>query len=238
MRLRPADQDFAQLESQTHRRVVKTHLPLTGLPYHANVKYVVVARDGRDVFMSMLNHHSNYTPQILEMLKNFDSVAGGPFPFDLGEPCAWFRDWTTRATFEWETDGYPYWSHFYHFQSWWDYRHLPNIYFVHFANLLEDPKSEVIRLANYLGIELTESYFSAILERISFASMRENFSKIEPMADLLWKEGGKTFMNKGTNGRWRELLGPEELALYDAATARGLTPDAAQWMEHGGLMPS
>ena len=66
--------------------------------------------------------------------------------------------------------------------------------------------------------------------------MRENFANIEPMADMLWKEGAKTFMNKGTNGRWRELLGPEELALYEAAVARGLTADAAAWMESGGAI--
>ena len=98
---------------------------------------MIVARDGRDVFMSMLNHHSNYTPQMLKVIKNFDAVAGGPFPFELGEPRSWFRNWATRGTFEWEQDGYPSCSHFYHFQSWWNYRHLPNIYFVHFANLLD-----------------------------------------------------------------------------------------------------
>lgn len=238
MRLRSADQDFAQLESQTHRRSIKTHLPLSGIPYHADVKYVIVARDGRDVFMSMLNHHSNYTPQILEVLKNFDAVAGGPFPFELGDPRSWFRNWATRGTFEWEQDGYPYWSHFYHFQSWWDYRRLPNIYFVHFANLLTDPAREVRRLADYLGVAIDEALFPQILERISFASMRENFANIEPMADVLWKEGAKTFMNKGTNGRWRDVLGPDELALYDAAVARSLSADAARWMENAGPMPS
>ena len=56
MRIRPAAADFAHLESQSHRRSIKTHLPLSGLPCHPQVKYVVVGRDGRDVFMSMLNH--------------------------------------------------------------------------------------------------------------------------------------------------------------------------------------
>ena len=66
--------------------------------------------------------------------------------------------------------------------------------------------------------------------------MRENFANIEPMADMLWKEGAKTFMNKGTNGRWRGFLGPDELALYDTAVTRGLTGEAAEWMENGGPM--
>lgn len=238
MRVRPAEADFAQLESQTHRRSIKTHLPLSGMPYHREVKYVVVGRDGRDVFMSMLNHHANYTPQMVEMLKQFDAVAGGPFPFDLGDLRTWFRTWTSRGTFPWEHDGYPYWSHFHHFQSWWDFRHLDNLFFVHFADLLADPAREVRRLAAFLEIPIDEARFAGILERISFASMRENFAQIEPMADMVWKEGAKTFMNKGTNGRWRDELGAEELACYATAVRRALTPEAAQWLEHGGPLPA
>lgn len=237
MRMRPADADFAQLESQTHRRSIKTHLPLTGMPYYAQVKYVVVGRDGRDVFMSMLNHHSNYSEQMWEILQTLDAAVGSVFPRDMGDACSWFREWTTRSAFDWEQDGYPYWSHLYHFQTWWDYRHLPNMYFVHFADLLADPAREVRRLAAYLEIPIDEALFPQILERITFASMRENFARIEPMADIVWKEGAKTFMNKGTNGRWREVLGPAELKLYDAAVARALTPEAATWLEHGGPLP-
>lgn len=237
MRIRSDQADLTQLESQTHRRMLKTHLPLSGMPYHAQVQYVVVGRDGRDVFMSMLNHHSNYTEKMLEMLKAFDAVAGGPFPFELGDACAWFRKWTTQSAFDWEHDGYPYWSHLYHFQSWWDYRHLPNLYFVHFADLLTDPAREIRRLAAYLDIPIDEAMLPRILERISFGAMRDNFARIEPMADTVWKNGANTFMNKGTNGRWRGVLGTAELALYDAAVARALAPEAAQWLEHGGPLP-
>lgn len=52
----PVDEELAQLEAQTHRRFIKSHLPLDGLPYYPNVKYLVVARDPRDVFMSLMNH--------------------------------------------------------------------------------------------------------------------------------------------------------------------------------------
>lgn len=239
MRLRPAEADFATLAAQTWRRQIKTHLPLSGLPYHLDVRYVVVGRDGRDVFMSMLNHHQNYTDQMRQMLAQFDAVAGGPFAFDLGEPRAWFRTWTTRASFPWEHDGYPYWSHLTHFASWWEYRHLPNIHLVHFADLLADAPGTIRALAAFLDITIDAAAFPGILTRISFAHMREHFAtQIEPMADVIWKEGGNTFMNRGTNGRWRELLGAEELASYDTAVARTLAPDAVHWLAHGGALPA
>ena len=38
-----------RLENQTHRRFIKTHLPLDGIVYHPQIKYIVVGRDPRDV---------------------------------------------------------------------------------------------------------------------------------------------------------------------------------------------
>ena len=41
-------------------------------------------------------------------------------------------------------------------------------------------------------------------------------------------------MNKGTNGRWRDVFTAEELEQYDKAVEKGLTADAAHCLEHGG----
>ena len=49
-------------ESQTHRRFLKSHLPFSALPHYETVKYIHVARDGRDAAMSFFNHKSHYTP--------------------------------------------------------------------------------------------------------------------------------------------------------------------------------
>ena len=42
-------------------------------------------------------------------------------------------------------------------------------------------------------------------------------------------------MNKGTNGRWKNVLSPEDLSLYEDAVARVLSPDCRQWLENGML---
>ncbi len=55
----PIDEVIAKLDAQTHRRSIKSHMPLDGLIYHTNVKYIVVSRDARDTFMSMWNHYKN-----------------------------------------------------------------------------------------------------------------------------------------------------------------------------------
>src|SRR5512139_3293324 len=40
------------LQAQTHRRFVKTHLPVDALVYSSRAKYIYIGRDGRDVLWS------------------------------------------------------------------------------------------------------------------------------------------------------------------------------------------
>jgi hypothetical protein len=47
------------VEAQTHRRFLKTHLPLDALVFSPKAKYIYIGRDGRDVVWSMYNHHAN-----------------------------------------------------------------------------------------------------------------------------------------------------------------------------------
>ncbi|WP_372733531.1 sulfotransferase domain-containing protein, partial [Nocardioides sp.] len=60
--LTPATEIFDQLAAQQHRRFIKTHVPLDGLPLDDRVTYVVVGRDPRDVFLSMAPHMANLDP--------------------------------------------------------------------------------------------------------------------------------------------------------------------------------
>jgi aryl sulfotransferase len=100
MRLMPLELVLNQLAAQTSRRCVKTHLPLDGLPYRSDVRYVVVARDARDVFMSLMNHWGNYTPEIYAAMNNTPGRVGGPFPEFGSDVHAMWRDWITRGWFE------------------------------------------------------------------------------------------------------------------------------------------
>src|SRR5690242_5213672 len=50
---------FAQLAAQTHRRFIKTHTPLDGLPIEEQVTYVCVGRDPRDAAVSWFHHMAN-----------------------------------------------------------------------------------------------------------------------------------------------------------------------------------
>ena len=59
-RLFPLELVLTALQRQTHRRSIKTHLPLDSLPYDRRIKYLYVGRDPRDVFMSFWNFYGNF----------------------------------------------------------------------------------------------------------------------------------------------------------------------------------
>ena len=81
------DDLYAALEKQQGIRFMKSHLPHDGLPYFEQVRYLVVARDPRDVFMSLSNHHENYTDLAYESVDGGDRL-GDPMPrFDKDLQC-------------------------------------------------------------------------------------------------------------------------------------------------------
>ena len=233
-RMLPLEVVLNELKGQQHRRFIKTHLPLYGMRYEENVKYLYVTRDGRDVFMSMWNHYSKMTDETLRTMNSIPGRVGDeipPAPDDIHE---FWEAWVGKSWFDHEESGWPYWSHLSNVQSWWDYRHLPNIKLVHYNDLLVDPEGTIRDMVDYLGIEVQESDWPRIIEAISFKEMKAKSALYAPGGGVFWKGGADTFINKGTNGRWREVLSDEELAQYDAACDKALTPECKAWLETGG----
>ncbi len=233
MRVPPREEKIAAMEAQTSRRFLKSHLPIDGIPYSAKCRYIYVGRDGRDVFMSLLNHYHRANDQWYELLNLTPGLVGDPMPRYSGDDHQIWRDWITKGWFSWERDGYPFWSLFEHVRSWWEYRDLPNVLFVHFANLKRDLSGEMRRIADFLQIDVDDGTLGKLVQKCTFNYMKSNAENLVPMAGKVFSGGAGSFINKGENGRWRDFLGPEELAQYDAAVARELTPECAHWLETG-----
>ncbi len=79
----PIEATLGAAEAQTHRRFFKTHLPYDALPHPEGMKFIHVARDGRDAALSFHNHLSNFTPETLARLDQIslgDPRFGDPYP--------------------------------------------------------------------------------------------------------------------------------------------------------------
>jgi aryl sulfotransferase len=229
----PIDEVIAKLEQQTHRRFIKTHLALDGLKFFPQVKYIIVGRDPRDVFMSLWNHYSNYTAAQYENLNDTPGRVGPPLPCSPPDIHSFWQGWMRRGWFAWESEGYPFWGNLHHSQAWWEYRHLENILFVHFNDLRSDLKSEIRRIADFLDISVSDESVAKIAGAVSLEAMRREAEQKDPGMATSFQGGAKTFFFKGVNGRWKDVLSAEELELYKRKVTTVLTPAATEWIENG-----
>jgi len=252
------------LAAQSHRRFIKSHLPLDATPYFEQVQYIVVGRDARDVFMSMVPHHYNVSPETFRLMNTRDGEQRLALLEELGmtpEPeeaaairklFRWegediptlegvdireiWRLWMTKSHFPWEQDGYPYWSHFYHLASWWEFRHLPNILFVHYTDMLKDLDGQMRRVSEWLGIDVDEAIWPSLVDSATFDTMKRQHRDTAPaVTHGIWRDPAN-FFHQGRNGRWRDVLTEEDLELYESLKERTLTPEAARWLEEGSLV--
>ena len=228
LRLPSKEEKLAHLEAQTHRRFVKTHLPVDALVFSPRVKYIYIGRDGRDVLWSMYNHHANANADFYAALNDTPGRVGPPIEPPPASIRQYFHDWLDR-------DGHPFWPFWENVRSWWEIRALPNVLLVHFADLKRDMAGEIRRIADFLGIEVPAERWPAILEHCSFDYMKAHADESAPLGGALWEGGGRTFINKGVNGRWRDVLTPGEIAKYEEAARRHLDPGCAAWLAGGAL---
>lgn len=227
MRIMPRGETLAMLEEQRHRRFLKTHLPLDALVFSPQAKYLYVARDGRDVAWSLHNHFAKCKPEFFALLNDTPGRVGPPMPRLPDDVRAFFLDWMVA-------DGAPLWSFWENIRSWWEARHLPNVMLVHFADLKREPEATIREIAAFLEIEVPAETWPTILDHCSFDYMKRHAEQVAPLGGEPWEGGAGSFINKGTNGRWRDLLTVEDCARYRGFAFEQLGPECAAWLEHGG----
>lgn len=228
LRLPPSAIKLAALAAQKNRRFVKTHLPVDALVYSQKAKYIYIGRDGRDVAWSIFNHHTTANEAWYEALNNTPGRVGPPVERPrTHDPREYFLDWL-------KTDGKPFWPFWENVRSWWAIRHLPNLLFVHFADLKRDMGAEIRRIAGFLDIAVDQARWPAILEHCSFDYMKAHADEVTPLGGAFWEGGGKSFIHKGVNGRWRDLLTQADIKLYQDMARAQLGEPCARWMSEGG----
>jgi aryl sulfotransferase len=226
LRVPPKEVKLPFVDAQTHRRFLKTHLPVDALVFSDKAKYIYIGRDGRDVVWSMYNHHSTANDAWYDALNNTPGRVGPPIEEPPSSITEYFNDWLDR-------DGYPFWPFWENVRSWWDIRHLPNVYFIHFADLKRDMASEIRRVAKFLEISIDDHIWDSILLHCSFDYMKANAAQSVPLGGAFWDGGAKSFIHKGKNGRWRDTLSDEDAQKYEDRALEELGPDCAKWLAEG-----
>jgi aryl sulfotransferase len=217
----PQAEILARLDEQTHRRSIKTHTPADGIPWYPTASYIVVARDGRDACMSFMNHMAHMRQDVIMDLAGTLEADGIEFGAEgippTEDPHAFFQYFLAN----------PMW--FEHVASFWAHRGEPNVLFVHFDDMKADLEAQMRRVANFLEIDVAHARWPALVDSCTFESMKARSAEIADF-DSHFVGGADTFLYKGTNGRWRDILTPEELDAFDQRSAELLSPDAIDWL--------
>jgi aryl sulfotransferase len=225
MRIIPPEARDA-LRAQTHRRVIKTHLPADALVMSPKARYLYVARDGRDVVWSLYNHHAGFRDEAYALLNGTPGLVGDPLPRPDPDIRSYFRTWL-------EQDGHPFWSFWDNISTWWALRQHPNVKLVHFNRLKANLEGEMRSIADFLGVDLPEPTWARAVRHCSFDHMKAHAAQYAPLGGSIWEGGADTFINKGTNGRWKDVLSPEESLAYEQMALERLGPDCAHWLMTG-----
>ncbi len=235
----PREAVVAELAAQRHRRFIKTHTPLDGLPYDERVTYLCVGRDPRDVAISWDNHVAN--ADFAAVISAREAAVGiadvaeeleqGPPPIPESEhERFWnFVDDPTPVT----DNASSLAAVLYHLTSFWQQRDLPNVVMLHYSDLKADLEGNMRRLAARLGIEIPERLWPDLVRAATFDQMKKDADKTAPgVTENIWQDN-RQFFRSGGSGQWRRVIGEDELARYEARVRELADPELLQWAHHG-----
>ena len=221
---------IADLAAQTHRRFIKTHTPLDGIPVEPSVTYLCVGRDPRDVALSMDNHIDNMDIGAFLLSRERAAAIDGieleplqpPRPRPDGQRARFWQwvDDDTPAT----TAGTSLRFTMEHLASFWNAGGDVDVVFLHYDDLKADLEGQMRALAAHLGIEVPEDRWPALVGAATFDSMRSRADTTVPGGGREHWVDPARFFNRGTSGQWRDLLDADDVARY-AARVRSLAPD-------------
>ena len=243
MQTRELDEVLAGLDAQQHRRFIKTHTPLDGLPYEPEVTYICVGRDPRDVAISWGNHQENSDFDAFlrarERVVGLDDLAeiyrdSTPPVVPGDDALGRFWNWVDETTPP-ERTGRNLAQTMHHLVTFWEVRTRPNVVLVHYSALQRDLDGEMRRIAERLDIPVVEESFADLVAAARFDAMRERADTLVPdSTSEIWRDNGQ-FFHAGQNGQWQALLDDEGRQRYAARVAHLGPRELIDWVHDGPL---
>ncbi|MEM7520783.1 MAG: sulfotransferase domain-containing protein [Pseudomonadota bacterium] len=224
IRFREIDEVADRLEAMTHRRCLKSHTPLDGLPAHNKAQYICVFRHPLDAHFSYRNHIANMQMHFF----------GAWFPEEDPDGLT-FRRFLDGGPEGFDGDAMPLAHIIRHYKSAIARAVQPNVTLFHYADMSRDLPGAFARMAEVLGVSHPAALMEALIAVAGFDNMRANAAKFAPGGGTGFMKSDAAFFSSGTSGKWEGLLSDTELAAYDAIMDAAFTADERTWLEYGTM---
>jgi aryl sulfotransferase len=222
--VQPRDDVYAALAKQPHRRFIKTHTPLDGVPLDARATYIVVARHPLDAAVSLYHQGDNIDRERVGQLTG----AQTPEPSSRPPVRDWLLSWIDSDADPRESmDSLP--GVMWHLSDAWARHEEPNVVLVHYDALSTDLDGEMRRLAARLSISIPEGAWPELVQAASFGRMRGQAERLVPNQGDILKEPA-AFFRHGRSGAGSELLTESEMTTYRARAAELAPSDMLAWL--------
>jgi hypothetical protein len=229
---------FGLLEGQRHRRFMKTHTPLDGVPRLPSVTYITMIRHPLDVALSYRDHDENLDTERLVALR---TVAAGPaeteeslFEDEPDDPDAYLRWFIDNDIRSGGNGPYGLADYCHQIRTYWDSRAEPNVHLFHYGDLWADRPLEMRRVAAVLGIRVDEDRWPSFVDAAGLDSMRSRADDTAPgVRSGFWRSHERFFRVGGTRN-WASLLDDRDIAHFNERL-RDLAGEATDWILRGRL---
>lgn len=187
----PLHDDATWRNTPTEKRVIKTHLESQYVPYNPEAKYIVIVRDPKDIFVSSYHFTKGMVAQ------------GRMVPV---------KEWLDAYL----SDEFLYGSWAEHVAGFWPWRERENVLFLTYAKMKSNPVALVQRVADFMGVELSQEEFQNVVALSSFSAMKSMDEKFAPRKPYPFNHLlSSAMMRQGETGSSKELLSPEEEGQID-----------------------
>jgi Sulfotransferase domain len=194
-------------EGRPSPRLFKSHLTYRQIP-KGPCKYIYVARDGKDAAVSYFHLYKSLNGYEGRFAEFFDLFLGGKL-----DGVSWFA----------------------HVKGWWRHRHDPNVLFLRYEDLLADLEGCLRKIIAFGGFDIPPERLPTILERCSFAFMKQHESQFDPLTGQLWEQGAQpnAFLRQGRSGEGQERLSPRQAARFERVFQQQLASTGFDFSPNG-----
>lgn len=222
----PRGEVLDRLAGQPHRRFVKTHTPLDGIPLDPRATYLVVGRHPLDSAISLYHQGTNLDRVRMRELTGATEPSSppGPRPAARDWLLAWIEhDADPRA----DLDSLP--GVLWHLSDAWACREAPNVVLLHYDDLRTDLAGSMRRLAVRLEQAVPERSWPVLVDAAGFAAMRARAEVLAPDSGGVLKSRA-AFFRRGRSGSGAELLSGSELLRYQRRAAALAPAELLAWL--------